>query len=98
MALSYWLVMLAFDLGLSPVAGLFALIAVGLAMILPSSPAAAGVFEAATIVALLPYGVPKSLALSYALVIHAVNFVLYIGWGAIVLRMHAVRLRRLAAD
>lgn len=97
MALSFWLVMLAFDLDLPPVAGLFVLIAVGLAMVLPSSPAAAGVFEAAAILALLPYGVPKSLALSYALVVHAVNFVLYIVGGAVVLRSHALSLRRARA-
>ncbi|MGI8731438.1 MAG: lysylphosphatidylglycerol synthase transmembrane domain-containing protein [Solirubrobacteraceae bacterium] len=94
MAFSFWLVMLAFDLDLSPVAALFALVAIGLGMILPSLPAAVGVFEAAVVVALLPYNIDKSLALSFALVLHALNFLLYMIAGAIVLKMHAAGMRR----
>lgn len=93
MALSYWLVMVAFDLDLSPLAGLFVLIAVGLSMILPSSPAAVGVFEAAVIVALDPYDVAKSVALSYGLILHAMNFAFYVLVGAVVLRIHALAIR-----
>ncbi len=70
---SFWFVMLAFDLGLSPLAGLLVVIAIGLAMILPSSPGALGVFEWATVLALSAYGIGDSKALSYALVLHAVN-------------------------
>ena len=44
-------------------------------MILPSSPAAVGVFEGATVVVLSAYGVPASAALSYAIVLHALNVV-----------------------
>jgi uncharacterized membrane protein YbhN (UPF0104 family) len=47
-------------------------------MILPSPPAAVGVFEGAALIALNAYGVPHSVALSYALVLHAVNFVPFI--------------------
>lgn len=86
MALSFWLLMLGFDLDLSPVAGLFVLIAIGLSMILPSSPAAVGVFEAATVAALSAYAVPDSVALSYALVLHALNFAFFVGAGALALR------------
>lgn len=85
MALSFWLVMLAFELELSPMAALFVVIAVGLAMIIPSSPAALGVFEAATLGALTPYGITDSIAVSYGLVVHAVNIVLYLGVGGAVL-------------
>jgi uncharacterized protein (TIRG00374 family) len=70
---SFWLVMLAFDLRLSLLAGLFVVIAIGLSMILPSSPAALGVFEGATLLALSAYGIEESRALSYALVLHALN-------------------------
>jgi len=85
--LSAWLVLLGFDLGLSPVAGLFVVITINLALVLPSSPAAIGVFEAATLLALDAYGVGRSEALSYALVYHALNFLPFILAGLIVLRL-----------
>ncbi|HKP17236.1 MAG TPA: lysylphosphatidylglycerol synthase transmembrane domain-containing protein [Gaiellaceae bacterium] len=94
LGLSAWVLMLGFDLGLSPLAGVLVIVAIGLSMILPSSPAAVGVFEAATLVALNAYGVPKSGALSYALVLHAVNFFPYVGAGAVVLQGRAWPLRR----
>jgi uncharacterized protein (TIRG00374 family) len=93
-ALSCWLLMLGFDLGLSPLAGGLVIIAIGLSLILPSSPAAIGVFEAATLVALRAYGVEKSAGLSYALVLHAVNFFPYIAAGLVVLQAHALSVRR----
>jgi uncharacterized protein (TIRG00374 family) len=85
LALSFWLVLVGFDLGLSPTAGLLAVCATGLSLILPSAPAAVGVFEAAAIVALAAYDVPQSQALSYALVVHAVNVFPFILAGAAVL-------------
>ena len=84
----------AFELGLSPVAGVLVAIAVNLGMILPSSPAAVGVFEAAVLVALSAYGVPKEEALGYALVAHLLNFVPFIIAGLIVLHAHATSSRR----
>lgn len=91
--ISVWLVALGFDLGvsLSPLAGIFVVITVNLAQILPSSPAAVGVFEAATLLALDAYGVSESRALSYALVLHALNFLPFIAVGVVLLR--GVRLR-----
>jgi uncharacterized protein (TIRG00374 family) len=94
LAFSFWFVMPAFDLGLSPVAGLFVVIGVGLAMILPASPASLGVFEAAVVVTLGAYGVSDSRALPYALVLHAVNFFPYVLFGVLVLRRHAAIVRK----
>jgi hypothetical protein len=91
---SAWALMRGFDLGLSFGASQLVMIAVGLSMILPSSPAAVGVFEAATLVALSAYDIPDSEALSYALVLHAVNFVPYVVGGIVVLHFHTVSLRR----
>jgi uncharacterized protein (TIRG00374 family) len=68
-----WLVMVGSGINLSPLAGLLVVIGIGLAMILPSSPAALGVFEGATVVVLAAYGVDESEALSYALVLHALQ-------------------------
>jgi glycosyltransferase 2 family protein len=73
--LSFWLLMLGFDLQVSPLAGILTVVAVGLAMIVPAPPAAVGVFEAAGLAALSPYGVSGSRALAYVLVLHAVNIV-----------------------
>ncbi len=98
LGLSLWFVLRAFDLGLSPVAGLLVAIAVNIGMILPSSPAAVGVFEASVLVALSAYDVPKEQALSYALVAHVVNFVPFIVVGALVLHAHTAALRRAAAS
>jgi uncharacterized protein (TIRG00374 family) len=94
--LSSWVVMLAFDLGLDPLAGVFVVTAIGLSMILPSGPGALGVFEAAVVAALKPYGVSASEALSYALVLHALHTVPFLVAGPIVLHGHgrAVRERR----
>lgn len=75
LGVSYWLVMVAFDLHLSPLAGLLVVIGIGLAMVLPSSPGALGVFEAATVIVLKAYGVDNSVAFSYALLLHALNII-----------------------
>ncbi len=86
LALSAWFVFRAFDLQLSYAAGILVVIATGLASILPSSPAGLGVFEGATVVALGAYGVSRSDALSYALVLHAVNFFPFLLAGVVALR------------
>jgi uncharacterized membrane protein YbhN (UPF0104 family) len=85
-AVSFWLAMLAFDLDLAPAAGLLVLAAVGLSMILPAAPASLGVFEAAVVIALGAYDVPRSEALSYAFVLHALNLFPYLAAGAIAVR------------
>ena len=58
-------------------------------MILPSAPAALGVFEGAAILALKAYGLPKSESLPYALVLHAVNFLPYILAGLFLLHYNS---------
>lgn len=94
LSLSTWVLMLGFDLHLSVLAGALVTVAVGLSLVLPSSTAAVGLFEAATIVALKAYDVPKAEALTYALVLHAVNFFPYVATGAAVLQAHAFSWRR----
>jgi uncharacterized protein (TIRG00374 family) len=94
LALSAWLLMFGFDLGLPYSAGLLVVIATNLAMIIPSSPAAVGVYEAATQAALGAYGISDSEALSYAIVLHAVNFFPFLIVGYVVLHRHAAFLKR----
>lgn len=92
-----WFVMKGFDLRLSFVAALLVVIATNLVQILPSSPSALGVFEAATLVALGAYGVAESQALSYALVLHALSTLPFIVVGLLLLR-ETLSLRRAAMD
>jgi glycosyltransferase 2 family protein len=90
LGVSYWLVMEAFHLDTQPLAGLLVVIAIGLAMILPSSPAALGVFEGATVVALGAYGIDESPALAYALVLHAISFLPFLVLAPVVLGRKAI--------
>ena len=93
LALSTWVLMIGFHLGLSVLAGLLVTIATGLSLVLPSSPGAVGVFEAAALVGLKAYGIDKAEALSFAIVLHAVNFFPYVLAGALVLQWQAWRTR-----
>ena len=86
LGIGFWLLSIGSGLDVSPLAGVLVVIAIGLAMILPSSPAALGVFEGATVVALSAYGVADSAALSYAFVLHALNVLpLFVAAAAIIL-------------
>src|SRR4051794_11769643 len=98
LACSYWLVTFAFSLDVGFGAGILVMVATNLAMVVPSSPAAIGVFEAATLVALHPYGVDRSEALSYAVVLHALNTLPFIAIGAVLVPRHGVRALRARAD
>ena len=93
MGASFWLLMRGFDFGVPVSAALLVLVTVNLTMIVPSGPAALGVFEAGTVVALHAYRVPQSEALSYALVLHALNFFPFIVAGGWLVCGNAIRLR-----
>ena len=85
LGVAFWILTLAFDLGLPLVAGMLVVVAINLSLVLPSSPAALGVFEAATVVALRAFDVPQAEALSYALVLHLLNLVPFIAIGLVLL-------------
>jgi glycosyltransferase 2 family protein len=89
-----YLVSLAFHLHLSFASGILVAVAVGLGMILPSPPAAVGVFEGAALIALSAYGVPHSSALPYAVVLHLVNFIPFVMVGALLLHHNSRHPRR----
>jgi uncharacterized protein (TIRG00374 family) len=88
-ALCAFLVSIAFHLHLSFASGILVAVAIGAGMILPSPPAAVGVFEGAALIALGAYGVPHSSALPYAVVLHLVNFVPFVLVGAYLLHYNA---------
>ena len=88
-ALCAYFVSLAFHLGVPFACGILVAVAVGLGMILPSPPAAVGVFEGAALIALKAYGVPYSSALPYALVLHLVGLVPFIVLGLLTLHYNS---------
>lgn len=88
-ALCAYLVSVAFHLHLPLACGVLVAVAIGLGMIIPSPPAAVGVFEAAALIALGAYGVPHSSALSYAVVLHLINFMPYIVMGVLTLHYNS---------
>jgi uncharacterized protein (TIRG00374 family) len=95
-ALSSYLVLVAFNMHLSFACGVLVAVAVGLGMILPSPPAAVGVFEGAALIALSAYHIPHSSALPYAVVLHLVNFVPFVAVGALTLHHNSRHPRRSA--
>jgi glycosyltransferase 2 family protein len=84
-----YFVTLAFHLHLPFAASVLVMVAIGLSMILPSPPAAVGVFEGAALIALRAYHVPHSTALSYAVVLHLVNLVPFLVAGVLLLNYNA---------
>ena len=93
LAVSFWCVLAAFHLVLGYDAALLLVVAVNLALVLPSAPAAVGTFEAAVVLALDPYGIDKADALALAVVLHALNLFPFIVAGFLALNVHAVRRR-----
>ena len=93
---SYWILMHAFSLDLPFAAGLLVTVTINMGLVLPSSPAALGVFEAATIIALRAFDIPQAEALSYALVLHLLNLVPFLVVGLAL--VGPVALRRYRRD
>jgi hypothetical protein len=83
--LSFWLLMKAFHLGLSPLAGIVTAIATGLAFVIPAAPASVGVFEAAGLAVTDAYGISRSHALAYVVTLHALNFLPFFAAGLVIL-------------
>ena len=94
LGVSYAILTNAFSLDVPLVAGMLVTVAINLSLVLPSSPAALGVFEAATVVALRAFDVPHAEALSYALVLHLLNLVPFLVIGGVLLGPSALRHRR----
>lgn len=88
-ALSFWLAIRGLQLELGFDAAVLVVVATTFALVIPSLPASVGVFEAATLVSLHPFGVDDSRALSCAVVLHVLSFVPFIVAGLVALRLHA---------
>jgi uncharacterized protein (TIRG00374 family) len=73
----YWVVLLAFEPGQPYVAGLAVASITALGMTIPSSPGFIGVFEFLTRETMVLFGMVPDVALGYALVAHAVVYLVY---------------------
>ena len=81
LGLSAWFLLRGVEISTGFSAAILVLVATNLVLVLPSSPAGLGAFEAAAVLALAAYGVEREVALSYALVLHALNAVPFLALG-----------------
>ena len=92
LALSVWTAMHAAHLDLPMVASWVVLAFLGLGVSLPSSPGFVGVIQAATVLALALFGVPRAEALSFSLLFHASQFFPITAVGLVCLLLEHVSL------
>jgi glycosyltransferase 2 family protein len=90
--LSVWTGFLAASLNLPMTAALCVIAFIGLGVSLPSSPGFIGVIQVATVLALSFFGVGKSDALSFSLLLHASQFLPVTVWGLLLLVVEHVSL------
>jgi glycosyltransferase 2 family protein len=87
-AASFWLVMRAMHLQVGFGAAILVTVATTFALVIPAAPTSVGVFEAAVLVSLRPYGVGDARALACAVVLHVLSFAPFILAGLAALRLH----------
>ena len=98
LALSVWTAMHAAHLDLPLVASWVVLAFLGLGVSLPSSPGFVGVIQAATVLALALFGVPRAEALSFSLLFHASQFFPITAVGLVCLLLEHVSLTDAARE
>lgn len=92
LALSIWAALRAAHLDLPLVAAFVVLAFLGLGVSLPSSPGFVGIVQAATVLALALFAVPRPEALSFSLLLHASHFVPVTATGLLVLLTEQISL------
>ncbi|MFQ6000262.1 MAG: lysylphosphatidylglycerol synthase domain-containing protein, partial [Anaerolineae bacterium] len=99
---SYLFLTLAFPIFLSTpmrvVASLFVMVVVNLGILIPSSPGYIGTFHFFAMSALAVFGAPRETALSYAVVSHAMQYLLVTGLGLLFLWRENLSLLRIGAE
>ena len=98
MGASNYFVFLAFGFDLPLEASYFLLVVVSISILVPSSPGFVGVYHAGTVFTLTQYGVGKEDALSFALVLHAAQYVPITLMGFYYLRKEHLSLRQLEQE
>jgi uncharacterized protein (TIRG00374 family) len=72
---SYWLAYKAIGLDAPPSSTLFMQTIIVLAVALPQAPGFVGVFEVFAVAALAVYGVPRDMAIAWAVVYHVISYI-----------------------
>lgn len=94
----YYLVLQAFDLGVS-VSGVLLLTCItSIGMAIPSAPGNLGVFHYLTVLTLAFYGIPKEEALGVAVVLHGVNYMVITLIGIVVFYERNMKLNDLEVE
>jgi glycosyltransferase 2 family protein len=90
---SITMVLMAFPVKVSFLAGAFVTVMLGLGMLLPAPPGNIGVYEAFAMLALVPFGVEREAALGFSLVLHFVELALTtsVGFVCLVREVGSVR-------
>jgi hypothetical protein len=81
----YYSILWGFGTGLPLWAGMLALVMANFGIAVPSAPGYVGVFEAACSGAIISLGVPKEVALAYAITVHLLLYVCVTGGGLILM-------------
>jgi uncharacterized protein (TIRG00374 family) len=87
-AVSFWLAMRGLHLELGYDAAVLVVVATTFSLVIPALPTSVGVFEAATLASLDPFGIDDSRALASAVVLHVLSFLPFIVAGLVALRWH----------
>ncbi len=98
MGLSNYFVFVAFDFDLPLDASFFLLVVVSISILIPSSPGFVGVYHAGAVFALQQYGIGREAALSFALVLHAAQYIPITVMGFYYLKKEHLSLRRLEEE
>lgn len=98
MGLSNYFVFIAFGFDLPLAASYVLLVVVSVSILIPSSPGFVGVYHAGTVWTLLQYNVSKEQALSFAIVLHAAQYIPITVMGFYFLRKEHLSLKRLEAE
>jgi uncharacterized protein (TIRG00374 family) len=98
MGASNYFVFLAFGFNLPLEASYFLLVVVSISILVPSSPGFVGVYHAGTVFTLTQYGIGKEDALSFALVLHAAQYIPITLMGFYYLRKEHLSLKQLERD
>lgn len=98
MGLSNYFVFLAFDFGLPLTASFFLLVVVSIGILIPSSPGFVGVYHTFTVLALKAYDIPLEDSISFAIVLHAAQYIPITVMGFYFLKKEHLSLRRLEAE
>ena len=88
----------ALNLSVSCPQAYLTMVVVALGLTIPSSPAFVGVYEYFCIIALALFAIDKSFALSYAVLLHSVQFILIVSFGLFFLWKENLSLMRLKKE